>query len=80
MLLPGYLLLATVGSDSLSSLDSFQRQYNSLMFLHASETNVFKKPVKLFQAWQKAKQRKNMKANKNKLDTHAWALLGKKWL
>lgn len=50
MLLPGYLLLATVGSDSLSSLDSFQRQYSSLMFLHASETNVFKKPVKLFQA------------------------------
>lgn len=41
------------------------------MFLQASEKNVFKKPVKLFQPWETAKQRKNMQANKNKPDTHA---------
>lgn len=34
------------------------------MFLQAPETNVFKKVVKLFQAGQGAKQRKNMKAKK----------------
>lgn len=47
-------------------------------FPTCSQTSVFKKPEKLFQAWQRTKESRSMKRKKTKQTIHAWIVRWKK--